>query len=501
MIDNAVSRRGLRLGAGGLVVAMVGWASCARIDHPGAAGDDGAASSRPSPDASPDAASSAPDAARDTPIELLPPPKPPCVNLQCGKVACAGGPLTSISGTTYAPNGKLPLYNVTVYVPNAALDPFPAGITCDRCGAVASGKPVASAVSDAEGKFTIKDVPAGTNIPLVLQVGKWRRKITIPSVTACQDNKLTDANLTRLPRNRQEGDMPKIAVTTGTCDQLGCLLPKIGIDPAELGIAGQDKAVAYYQGSSFSILPGIIPGGMGNGFGPPNMRPATELWNDEAQLSKHDMTLFSCECSEMLNTKSAASFAAVTNYLARGGRIFGSHYSYVWLQHTPDPPLSMAVPIVTSFGTGSSPLTIDTSFPKGKALADWMKFVDPAVTYGEITSRQVFNNVQSVMAPSALAWASSETMGGGADAGVGSKPRIITVNTPAGVAADKQCGRAAHLDAHITPDMLAPAGGMFPAVCGTDLSKGEEALAFLFFDLSSCIQDDKMPVVPPVIVP
>ena len=135
MIDNAVSKRFLAVG---LVVAVVGGASCARIEHPGAAAADGAAKPPPSSDASPDAVASGADAARDTPIELLPPPKPPCVNLQCQKVECAGAPPTSISGTTYAPNGKLPLYNVTVYVPNAALEPFPAGITCDRCGAVAS---------------------------------------------------------------------------------------------------------------------------------------------------------------------------------------------------------------------------------------------------------------------------------------------------------------------------------------------------------------------------
>jgi hypothetical protein len=161
-------------------------------------------------------------------------------------------------------------------------------------------------------------------------------------------------------------------------------------------------------------------------------------------------------------------------------------------------------------------MTIDTSFPKGKALADWMKFVDPTVMYGQIASRQLFNNVQSVMAPSALAWASSPTIFfGGFDAGTGSdggadggantmRPRIITVNTPAGLPADKQCGRAAHLDAHITVDdilVMPMPNAKFPESCGVNLTKGEEALAFLFFDLASCIQDDTMPVVPPIVVP
>ena len=47
---------------------------------------------------------------------------------------------------------------------------------------------------------------------------------------------------------------------------------------------------------------------------------------------------------------------------------------------------------------------------------------------------------------------------------------------------------------------MVPANAVFPVNCGTSLSKGEEALAFLFFDLAACIQDDTRPVVPPIIV-
>ncbi|HXI54485.1 MAG TPA: carboxypeptidase regulatory-like domain-containing protein [Polyangia bacterium] len=422
----------------------------------------------------------------------------PCVGLQCQQVACPGA-TTTVSGTVFAPNGKLPLYNVVVYVPNAPLDPVPAGVRCDRCGAVQSGKPVVTGLTDAEGKFKLNNVPAGTDIPLVMQVGKWRRKVTLAKVIACQDNPITDANLTRLPRNRKEGDMPSVAITTGSCDQLGCLLPKLGIDPAEFGVAGDDKAIIYYN-----AVGGVVGGPVGTvgTFGPPNMRPSTDLWDSEAALSKYDVTLLSCECGENLNNKSMASFTAMTNYLAKGGRIFGSHFSYVWLNHSTDPDLKAAIGFESTKGLGKPPMTIDTTFPKGKAMADWMKFVDPAITYGEIDSRQVFDNIASVTPPTATSWATSATTGGAG----GNSPRIITVNTPAGAPADKQCGRAAHLDAHITVDneagpMMPRAGGTFPASCAGNLTNGETALAFLFFDLSSCIQDDTKPVVPPIVIP
>src|SRR3954468_8998362 len=93
-----------------------------------------------------------------------------CRNLQCQQTACPGGGDTTLTGTVYAPNGTLPLYNALVYVPNAAVPPFPAGLACDRCGALPAGEPLVAALTDARGQFTLEKVPAGTDVPLVIQV-------------------------------------------------------------------------------------------------------------------------------------------------------------------------------------------------------------------------------------------------------------------------------------------------------------------------------------------
>jgi hypothetical protein len=75
----------------------------------------------------------------------------PCSNLQCqlDKAGECTGAGTTISGQVFDPAGKVPLYNVLLYVPNTALGPIPTGATCDRCDSPISGTPVAAGLSGA----------------------------------------------------------------------------------------------------------------------------------------------------------------------------------------------------------------------------------------------------------------------------------------------------------------------------------------------------------------
>src|SRR4051794_4121323 len=144
-----------------------------------------------------------------------------CVGLQCQVVDCMSQskPATSLSGTVFAPNGTLALYGAQVYVPNIDPPPFAQGAGCDRCEPSLPGDPVTRTVSDEAGHFQLDNVPAGTDVPLIISIGKWRRRVTIPNVDPCTDNALP-ATKTSLPRNHLEGDLPQIAITTGGCDAL-----------------------------------------------------------------------------------------------------------------------------------------------------------------------------------------------------------------------------------------------------------------------------------------
>ena len=417
-----------------------------------------------------------------------------CVGLQCQQKTCSGGGDTTVTGTVFAPNGKLPLYNAIVYVPNGTPDPLTHGATCDKCGAV-TGSPVVTALSEPNGTFTLKNVPVGKNIPLVIQIGKWRRQVTIPQVAECTETKLVDPELTRLPRKQSEGDMPRMALTTGGCDRLGCMLPKVGIDPSEFGLAGDGaaKAVHVYNGNS-----------NGNGvIGPGPANSARALWSDAAKLKTYDLLILSCECEEAREggptrnpggpSKGTPAFKAMTDYLSAGGRIFTTDFMYSWYRFSPDAALSSATTMRGGAQPGGKPMDIDTSFPKGKALGDWLATVTPG-SKNQVNPDVVFSNIISSDPAKSQKWATS----GAPNAG----PRVFSVNVPVGVPADQQCGKGVHIDAHVNDvqlggtDVIDPT---YPKGCATQLKEGEKLLAFFFFDLASCIQNEtEKPKPPPV---
>jgi hypothetical protein len=404
-----------------------------------------------------------------------------CTGLRCTMPTCEGGTKTVIVGDLYDPAGKVKLYGGIAYVPNAAVEKLPTGVTCERCGAV-SGDPLATALTDANGHFRIEGVPAGKDIPVVLQIGKWRRRIVVKNVEACATTTIPDGDA-HLPRNQTEGDIPQVAVVTGGFDELGCLLSRIGVDGTEYTGPADTGRIHIYRG-------------VGGGNTMINTAPlAQDLWNDAATLAKYDMVLLACEGWEYdeddgsNGNKTAASKQIMHDYAASGGRIFATHYHYTWFKQSPDADFrDVATWNEPSSAYGHKTLKVDTSFPKGEAFAKWLVQAGASATPGTVDVDNPGSNVASVNPATAQRWLYTE-----APANVA----YMSVNVPVGAPAAEQCGRAVFSDVHVSGEQ---GGRNIPGNCGAaKLTPQELALEFLLFDLASCVQpDSQTPAAPPV---
>jgi hypothetical protein len=264
---------------------------------------------------------------------------PTCTGIACNIDLCVGNPLgakaTQITGRVFDPAGYNPIYNAVVYVPNAPLTAFVEGATCDACVA-GSGSPIVTATTDATGAFTLQGVPNGTNVPLVIQIGKWRRKYIVPTVTKCVTNALPTANATqpqrdtlptRLPRTNHEFSLddhiPQMAIATGSADPFECLLSKMGIASSEFTAPTAVPAgrVHYYRSNGVNLSTGAPA--------------ASTLWSSTATMNKYDIIFLPCEGQEI--DKGSAAYSNAISYANGGGRLFTTHYSYVWMQLAPSP--------------------------------------------------------------------------------------------------------------------------------------------------------------------
>lgn len=405
--------------------------------------------------------------------------EPACVNLECQQVACSGNTTTTVSGTVYDPSGTLPLYNVAVYVPNAPVEPVPDGLSCDQCDAQLSGSPLVSAITDTQGRFTLTNVPVGADIPLVMQVGKWRRVVTIPAVAECVDNPLTDPQVTRLPKNSVEGNIPRIALTTGSADPLFCLLRRLGIDDSEYGIAGSDARIQFFVGANGSTR---FDDGFGASPGATFPTAQNTLWNTD--WGNYDIVMLSCEGSENPGPKNGHR-AALRDYINTGGRVFATHYHYNWFQGDAPADLQSVATFTSTQNGFNGSVDIDTTFPKGSALADWLLFVDGASPLAQFNVVDGRRHTTAVSAAARI-WVRRmvDTL-------------YFSFNAPINVPEDQQCGRMVFSDIHVSAG-AGNASGNFPSTCNNNpLTEQEKVLIFMLFDLSACLIPDDDPPCPP----
>jgi len=406
-----------------------------------------------------------------------------CVGLECQIVDCAktGQPPTSLTGTVFAPNGSLPLFGVDVYVPrDLPLPAFAEGAQCSRCLKDLPGFPLATAQTDDAGRFRLDNVPAGQAIPLVITTGKWRRQITIPRIEPCAETATADVD-TRLPRNQGEGDIPRIAITTGEWDTLECLVRKLGIDDTEIGKQGEARRIHLYEGNGVDRFQSGFPGGSGD------LTSATPLWSSSANLRAYDMVFLSCEGAQNGATKPQAALDAMKEYADLGGRVFASHWHNIWISgEFQDPEQPQKPQVWDTLGTWTdgdafdAPVQIDEAGnPKGAAFATWMKNVGASTTRGQFDVQEGRTTSVTIDPARTERWVYQQTPM--------KNPQMFQFTTPLEVPSAERCGKVVFTDMHVSGKAvgLTP----YPTHCigGTTLTPQEKALAFMFFDIASCV--------------
>jgi len=385
-----------------------------------------------------------------------------CTNLCLQQVACPAGQTTSITGTVYAPNGVDPLPNVVVYIPNAPVAAFTPGVSCPLVGEPPSGSPLLGTTTAVDGTFTLTNVPVGTNIPLVIVSGRWRRQLVVPTTTACANTAFSAS----FPQNQSQGDIPKIAIATGSADQVECVLRKVGIADSEFTDPSGTGRINIFAGSN-------SPGATIDHATPSE----TTLMGNAATLNQYDVIMLPCEGGQYIQP--AQSLANLIDFANAGGRVYSSHYSYVWMYN--NPPFNGVVnwdPQQTDPTPDPGTANIVTTFTVGQTLSQWMQLIGATTVPGQIaisTLRKDFNGVNSPT----QAWLTLN------NAAAGNPVMQFVFDTPIGNTTN-QCGRVLFNEYHVENPATSPTGKIFPAECpATAMNAQEKLLEYSLFELTS----------------
>ena len=401
--------------------------------------------------------------------------------LLCGVAAAQ---TTTISGTVYDPRttNALPLPNVLVYATTSPVAALPGGVQCLTYQAPTGV--VSYAYTGVDGTFTLPNIPENTTYTVVIQAGKWRRQFPNEEVGA---SPLTSLVL-NMPANHTEGDIPMIAIVTGKVDGVECVLLHMGIDPSEFtddtGSVNPNGRIHLYKGDG-------SPGAEISAATPVE----STLTGNSATLAGYDMVMFPCQGGEYVQTLNP--LANIVNYANAGGRIFTTHYSYVYLD-SGSPVNAQFAPVADWTITAEQQInsgvgTVSTNFSEGATLAQWLQNAGATVagSMNQIDISTLRTDVSGVIAPT-QSWL---TLNSGTYPGQGGNPVMqMTFNTPVGAPAASQCGRVMFNNYHVI-NVSQASGTIFPNECPaeTAMSAQEEMLEYALFDLSTFVQ--------PVVVP
>jgi hypothetical protein len=392
----------------------------------------------------------------------------------------AAAQTTTISGTVYDARttaSSLPLPGVLVYVTTGTVAPLPSGVQC-----LTTSTPtgvVSYTYTAVDGTFTLGDVPVNASYTLVIQAGKWRRQF-IETVAAVP---LAGLAL-HMPADHTQGDIPKIAIATGSVDALECVFLDMGISQSEFTDDNDTTS-----GGRIHLYKGDNSPGANINASTPSETVLMGTPTDSSLLDSYDVVMFPCQGNAYV--QSTTKLTNLLNYANAGGRVFTTHFSFDRLD--PAKPYYSLFPPVANWDINQADptpdpgvATVNTSFTDGATLAQWLQNVGATTTYGQVTLNTLRHDFNGVIPPTQTWMTLNNTA-------AGNPVMQFTFNTPVGAPAASQCGRVLYNEYHVFS--ASSSGKHFPAECptSTTVTAQMEMLNFAMFDLST--------FVTPVVVP
>jgi hypothetical protein len=356
-------------------------------------------------------------------------------------------------------------------------------------------------------------------VPVVIQVGKWRKEIKLPTVAACQDTPLAAID-TDLPKSADETggdivhvDLPQIAITTGNSDALECLPRKLGIADKEFTTDAGSGHVHLYSGNGTNYF----QAGFNGVAAATPMNDATTLWSasgsaanattDAAKVDQYDLMFFSCEGGQNPGSKSQQAMNNIEAYSNLGGRIFMSHWHNIWIggeQNNPSHGIASWEGVATwNFGAPQDQddvvTFVDQTTSHGQSFAKWLmgSEVNASTTLGQVPvtggARYTCSAIDDTADTDRFIYVdpADPTNPAGNNAKGYTSVTDLQFTTDLTLPEDQRCGKVVFSDMHVSASSHSGAGSAtgypYPSGCDADLTPQEKALAFIFFDIASCI--------------
>ena len=367
---------------------------------------------------------------------------------QCSGVA------TTLTGTALAPNGTDPISGAEIAVWDRAPTPFPRGVVCDNCGIVGTEVPLQSVTAGADGTFSLNldSVKKQTTLYVTVRKARFRKVSANVAVTACGSLALTKAQ-TSLPTNATEGDVPKIAISSGNRDHLEKVITSMGV-------------------TDYDCFKGLPAGAAGETC--TANRTLGQLMGDLNALKGYGLIFIACAVGDTFAPVSGNDTTAnnLRTWVDLGGKLVVTDASFDFVEQTfPDainfagPAADAGIPQPLNGGEVGTAAATVTGVVSDPGLAAWLRLFPSAITANNQVTLQGFLSKWAVQktvgtGTSAIVHGTAQFTGGPADVPLTSRFEV------------KGCGRVIYSSYHTDT--------------GTSLLPQERILEYLMFEVATC---------------